>query len=381
MLSGVDLSERAEALRGRAPRRSPTVRVLAAFSRHTQCGLAAAGFAAGVDLDKLLKGTDLAVDYGQSPFAFARGKTFESLLARDGYEPVFALLRENLGFAPSDTRAVNLRNHFKPNRAGMADRAVATNELLRKIVGGDAAAPNLIDGAVFETELGGVVAYFEADSLAARSTGVVYPGEVKSFPVVDGRADPEKLGAALDQASVYALLAMLAVDSVGGDPHLISTKVLLITPRNVGLTPMLSTMEVSRRIDRVEELFTSVPDVLQVAEVLPRGLTFDPVAEAGGETGRRIDALDRIAEAVGLNYADSCLNDCGLARFCRDRLHAADDPALCGSLMTRMLPGVGTMERAVELSSGATPSPGEEAVALQLERARKYYEAALAETA
>jgi len=54
---------------------------------------------------------------------------------------------------------------------------------------------------------------------------------------------------------------------------------------------------------------------------------------------------------------------------------------LCGSLMTRMLPGVGTMERAVELSSGATPSPGEEAVALQLERARKYYEAALAETA
>ena len=49
--------------------------------------------------------------------------------------------------------------------------------------------------------------------------------------------------------------------------------------------------------------------------------------------------------------------------------------------MTRMLPGLATMERAVELSHGSAPAPGEEAVALQLERARKYYETALAESA
>ena len=84
--NSTDLSMQVDALRGCAPRQTPTVRVLAAFSRHTTCGLAAAGFAAGVDFDRLLAGTEVAMDYGQSPFAFARGKTFEALLARDEYE-------------------------------------------------------------------------------------------------------------------------------------------------------------------------------------------------------------------------------------------------------------------------------------------------------
>ncbi len=380
-MQSTDLSERADDLRGRAPRRSPTVRALATISRHTQCGVASAGFAAGVDFGLLLRGTDLVMDFGQSPFAFSRGKTFEAILARDDYEAVFTLLREQLGFAPSDTRAVNLRKGFRRNRVGMSDRAIATQALLSRMVRGDAMAPNLVDGAVFETEVGGVVAHFEADTLAARSGGELYPGEVKSFPVVDGRADPEKLGAALDQASVYALLAMRAVDAVGGDPHLISTKVLLITPRNVGLTPMLSTMQVSRRMERIEELFARVPDVREVGEMLPEGLTFDLVAEAAGNPDGRLEVLGSIAEALGVSYGDSCLADCGLARFCRSRLHAADDPAVCGRAMTRLLPCVATMARALELSHGASPVGREEAVALQLSRARKFYEGALAESA
>ena len=380
MLQTSDAAEQAARLRGRAPRRSPTVRVLASFANHTRCGLACTAFAAGVDVDHLLKGTELAVDFGQSPFAFSRGKMFEALLARDAYEAVFKLLQEHLEFQPDDTRAVSLRAAASLSRAGMRERAVMTRGLLQRMVEGDALAPNLIDGAVFETELGGIVAHFEADTLAARSTGELYPGEVKSFPVVDGRADPDKLGAALDQAAVYALLAMRAVEAVGGDPGLISTKALLITPRNVGLTPMLSSKDVARRIERVEELLGRVPDVRDVAAALPQGLTFDAVAEAAGNPGSRLNTLDVLTDSVGITYTDACLADCGLARFCRHRLHAADSPAVCGSAMTRLLPGVETMSRVLELSHGAAPQREEQAVAQQLARARRFYEAARAGT-
>lgn len=381
MTRSIDVSERVDALRGSAPRQTPTVRVLAAFARHTTCGLAAAGFAAGVDFDRLLAGTDVAVDYGQSPFAFARGKQFEALLARDGYSAVFSLLREHLAFSPGDTRAVNLRKGFRHDRTGMSERALATQQLLSRMVRGDAMAPNLIDGAVFEAEVGGVTAHFEADALAARSAGELYPGEVKSFPVVDGRADPEKLGAALDQAAVYTMLARRAVDLVGGDPHVISTRALLITPRNVGLTPMLSQQDISRRMDRVEELFARVPRIDELDDVFPAGATFAQVCETAGSAEARLEALDALAEAVGRAYGDSCLADCGLARFCRGRLQAAGDPAVCGSGLVRNLPGVPTLARAVALSRGAPPAGREEPVARQLARARRYYEAALAETA
>src|SRR4051812_47396544 len=43
-------------IRGIAPRRSPTVRVLSALAQHTDCNLATLGFLADVDFDRLLTG-------------------------------------------------------------------------------------------------------------------------------------------------------------------------------------------------------------------------------------------------------------------------------------------------------------------------------------
>jgi hypothetical protein len=71
-----------------------------------------------------------------------------------------------------------------------------TRSLLRELARRDLRAPNLIDGAVLETVDGGITAHFEADSLAARFGGEVHTGEVKSFPAVDGRTKPDKLGSA-----------------------------------------------------------------------------------------------------------------------------------------------------------------------------------------
>src|SRR5437867_2876447 len=121
-------------IRGAAPTRSPSVRVLAAFSGHADCRLAALGFAAGIDFDKLLARTPFAVPFGQSPFAFARGEAFERSLSRDGYGPLLSLLRDQMGFSVGDARIANLRTAYSRDRRGLLLRAHETRTLLKEIV-------------------------------------------------------------------------------------------------------------------------------------------------------------------------------------------------------------------------------------------------------
>ena len=363
-------------VRGGAPKRAPNVRVLAGFSAHADCALAALGFAAGVDFDRLLTDTPVEAPFGMSPFAFARGTAFERSLAEGGYGPVLALLRERMGFDVTDAKVVNLRSAYPQNREGMRLRAHETRTLLREIARRDPRAPNLIDGAVLETEIGGVPAHFEADSLAARFGGEVHTGEVKSFPVVDGRTDPDKLGSALDQAAIYTLLTARTVDGVGGDPAIVSPSALLITPRNVGLRPTLSVIDVSRRIERADQLLARAPDIRQLANELPPNTSFGPVADRDAEPERRIETLHTLADQVGTTYVSSCVTSCGLYRFCRSRAQACGSPGLVGEKGARLLPGVVSLDRAGELAAGAPATTVERPAADQLALAARIHQRA-----
>src|SRR5262249_17756025 len=156
-------------------------------------------------LDRLLVGTRFQSAFGQSPFALARGASFEKLLRVNDHAAALDLLRRPLGL-PADARAVNLREGYPPAPARMPARARDVLELLRRILRRDPQAPHLLDGAVLTGNVGGVTAYFEADGLAAAAAGALRVAEVKSFPRVDDRVDPDKLGAALDQIAVYIFL-------------------------------------------------------------------------------------------------------------------------------------------------------------------------------
>ena len=112
------------------------------------------------------------------------------------------MLRGLPGFQAGDACAVNLRIGFPKGPDVMERRARATADLVRKIVRGEAGAPDLVDGAVLAGTVGGRSAHFEADAAAALAGGLLRVVEVKSFPKVDERVEPERLGAALDQAAV-----------------------------------------------------------------------------------------------------------------------------------------------------------------------------------
>ena len=368
------IEQRLTAMRGSAPRRSPTVRALSAYAQHADCKMATLAFAAEVDLDILLKGTPYEAPFGQSPFAIRRGVAFERFIAKDGHAQILNLLRSKMGFAIADAKIADLREKPYPrNRQGMRLRADDTRSLVRQIVRGAPAAPNLIDGAVLQASIGGIPALFEADAVAARFGGLIHVGEVKSFPVVDGRADPDKLSAALDQVAVYILFAKYLVAEVGGDADLVSPDALIITPTNVGLKPTLSLQNVGSRIARSQKLLSKVPDVREIAAAVSAKVDFGVIADIKTDPDRRLETFHELADKVGTAYAPSCLSTCGNARACRERAFTACEPSLIGPEAIRLLPGVYSLQRAAELSDGAPASAAEREVAAHLARAGRLY--------
>jgi hypothetical protein len=370
------LERRLAELRGNAPGRSPSVRVLAAYSRHTDCRLATLAFSAGVDLDRLLAGTRFAPAFGQSPFAFARGLAFEESLRKDDYSALRALLQNGLSF-PASPRILNLRKGSPKSAEGMSLRARETRDLLRRIIQGSPDAPHLIDGAVLRTTVGGRLAHFEADALAARGPDQIRVAEVKSFPKVDDRVDPDKLGPALDQAALYILLTREEVLDLGGDPQrLVSDLALVITPRNLGLQPTLSEQRVGARMRRLRRVLDGIPSAADVAAAAPAGLSFGPVSDTSTPEERRLISLHVLADTVGTAYGADCLSSCGNARFCRERAFKSGSPCLTGSAASRLIPGVESLHRAEELACGAAPKGDETPAAALLERAARLYDQA-----
>jgi len=343
------------------------VRTLAKYAANSSCRLATLGFAARVDFDKLLAGTRFAAPFGQSPFAFRRGNRFEETLRENGHAPLLGLLGEALDYDTANARVENLR---KGAGRTMEDRSVRTRALVKEIVSGKRGAPNLLDGAVLSRSIGGTMAYFEADAVAAHFERPIHAGEIKSFPTVDGQADPDKMGAAIAQVSIYILLLRELAEEVGGKADQVTDQALVITAKNTGLQPTIVVKSVGREIDRAARILAQAPTADQLAKDLsPRVPGFGVVA--AGDPVARIEAAHELAEQVGTNYRPECLSSCGLSRLCRHRAREEGCASRVGSHLVRLLPNIDNLDRATELADGAKPTADEQSVAEQLQRAAK----------
>lgn len=361
-------------VRGQARDIRPTVRRLAAFANVHSCPTAAVAFAARVDTNRALAGTSLEVPYGQSPFAIGRGVAFEALLRQHGHAELRRVLTDGLATDFSLAAIENLREGYPPNRIGMTMRARVTSSRMAEIATAPP-EPIVLDGAVLRAEIGGLTAFFEADEMAIGVNGEIIVGENKSWPVVDGRpTDEDALGSALDQAATYVLLGRRTLGEAGVDPGRVSGEVVLVTPRNTGLTPVLHRQSVDARVRRVQRLLDAVPDVRDIAASIPASVTFDRVADASLSEGARLDAFAEVADELGRAYEPAnCLTSCGFAWACRRCLFTAADPAIVGGTLARALPNIASLGRVAELGHGAPPSVTEAPAAAPIERAGRLY--------
>ena len=264
---------------------------------------------------------------------------FERRVKDHNYGALIQLLRDSAGFPMTSVRIEDLRSRFPPNLEGL-------NSVLRKRSGFCERSPATRrcrehhHGAVLMCKISGRTAYFEADSLAAAANGHVHVVEVKSFPYTDGRSDPDKLGAACDQAAWYALLCRHGLIEEGLAPDVVSSDGFIIVATGLGLAPTMLLQSLDARIRRAERLLASTPNPDALLSQLPMDLQF-PAADTDPE--QRVELLEDVLDAVGTNYKPSCMQDCGMARLCRSRAHEASAISMCGSNVARQLPGVASL--------------------------------------
>ena len=207
------------AVRGRAPGTQPNIRRLAACTRsgHT-CPTAAVAFACRGGHEPGLRGhAGSKCPLVSRPLRDWSRDRFENLLRLHGHAELRRVLTEGLGVDFARAAVENLRQGYQPNRTGLAMRASVTKGRLKEIVTGPP-EPIVLDGAVLRAEIGGIIAFFEADEIAIGVGGQILVGENKSWPVVDEQpTDEDSAGSALDQAATYVLLGRRTLSDSGVD--------------------------------------------------------------------------------------------------------------------------------------------------------------------
>ena len=360
---------------GHVPRHSLTVSVLAAAAEHTDCTFSNLALAGRVDLEKLFGGTRYEPGTGADPLAVKRGRLFEEILKKDDYAELLNLLYEHGVAIEAEARIARLRDLPAPaGRSGLEVRAEATRLELVKIARRAWDAPTLIDGAVIRARIGGADAYFEADGLAAASNGALHVLEAKSFPLIDGRCDPMKLGAACAQAGLYAALVRAQLIEDHLPPETVSDNGFIVLPKNTRLgRAVLLRQNLSYHIRRAARLLELAhPDEAAVKRLAGRSF---PGLRAGA--AERIAGLSHLMDQAGTHYRPECLEHCAAAKLCRERAYKAGRLAILGDQAARQMSGVESFARLFELAAGADPLEHERQSALELTRARKLYRRAL----
>ncbi|MGW5666519.1 hypothetical protein [Micromonospora sp. NPDC003776] len=343
-----DTAQRLAEIRGGVPPRRHNARTIAALTGNPGCTRRAVLDSAGVDKPKLAERIGFPARFGQSRFAITRGNAFEAQVKADGGVELLRLVAERLGVpVPAEASWTDLGgDEDRPERS----RAALTAP-------GDGAA--LFDHPLLGLDVAGRRVHLEPDLVAARLGGRFHVVEIKSFPVIDGQADPAKVSAAAIQSAVYVLALRELLAATGGDPELVSHEVVLVCPRDFTNQPVASLLDVRRqllvlrrqldRMDRIDDLLAAVPG----------GFIADPAADP--------TALRAALSTVPARYAPDCLAACELAYFCRHE--ARGHTTALGRPVREALGGIDGIDEVLALAAGERAPDPEQAEAAALLRA------------
>jgi hypothetical protein len=366
---------RLDALRGPVAPRSHDARTIAALTVNPGCSRRAVLDAAGVDKRKLSERIGFPARYGQSPFAITRGIAFEKQVKADGCAALLGLLRSALGFDVPEHEYVDLGVDpdaaEAPGGGAAMDRA-ARYERTRALFGRVAAGEALLaDHPLLRLDVGGRAAYVEPDvvALSARPAGAsasaparLYVAEVKSFSVIDGQADPAKVGAAATQAAVYVLALRRLFNSLGVDPALVAEDVILVCPKDFANEPGAHLLDVRRQLAAVERQLDRLPRIGALVADLDPAVDFDLAVDppaAAGEPGREHRSAAELAKSLSVieaRYAPECVTNCEMAFHCRAEARAAGAADVLGRSVRDALGGIETIEEALALADGSASS-------------------------
>lgn len=397
------VADRLAELRGPVPARHHDARTIAALTANPGCARRSVLDAAGVDKRALAERIGFGPRFGQSPFAISRGNAFEKLVKSDGGVTLLHLLRDELGL---EVQAHDQDSDSNPDSRALADQWVElgagereeryrrTRDLIAAAAREPGAGPVLADHPLLRLEVGGRAAYVEPDLVAFRArprtsgadadadfntpgiTGSTpgseppwrwYLAEIKSFAMIDGRADPVKVAEAATQAAVYVLAFQELLAGLGLPTELASTDVVLVCPKDFSNTPTAALVDVRRQLAAVRRQLDRLPRIGALLDGLDAGLTFDLSTDEDGEPLQGGAELGKAVAAIEARYAPECISRCDMAFYCRDEARATGSTDLLGRSIRDALGGVGVMRDVLALCGG-DGSGGRGGADLDLER-------------
>ncbi|MCX4454313.1 hypothetical protein OOK58_19845 [Streptomyces sp. NBC_01728] len=353
-MPGKALRQRLAELRGPAvPPKALDARALAALAANPGCERRALLDGAGVDKAKLADALGSPSAFGQSQFAFMRGNAFEARVKADGGAELLRLVHEKLdpGAEPPTAGVVP-----DLSAVGPEGRAARTALALREAT--TAGIWTLLDHPMLALDVAGSPAFLEPDAVVVHPDGSWTVVEIKSFPMLDGSADPAKVGAAARQSAVYvlALEEVAAHLAQGGDPAPeVRHRVLLVCPKDFSNLPTASAVDIRKQRAVTRRQLARLTRVEDIADTLPEGTCFGPDLPAAD--------LTTAVESVPAAYAPECLAACELAFHCRDRSRAEGVVTALGRSLRSELGGLTTIGEVLAAAHGAAGDPDDPAVA------------------
>ncbi|MEU2260279.1 hypothetical protein ABZ557_08315 [Streptomyces sp. NPDC019645] len=345
------LRQRLAELRGPSTAPHPLdARALAALAANPGCKRRALLDGAGVDKAALARALGSPATFGQSQFAFMRGNAFEARVKADGGTELLRLL----GVAdPHGAHVPDL------TAAGPEGRAARTALALREATGAE--AWTLLDHPMLALEVAGSPAYLEPDAVVVHPDGRWTVVEIKSFPMVDGSADPSKVGAAARQAAVYVLaLERVAALTKGAS---VDHSVLLVCPKDFSNLPTASAVDVRKQLSVTRRQLARLTRVEEIASALPDGVSFDVESCSSAQ-------LASAVESVPSAYAPECLSACELALHCRERARSAGAVESLGRAVRGELGGLTAVGEVLSAARGESGDPADPTVSA-LRRAQR----------
>ncbi|ARP70379.1 hypothetical protein LK07_11970 [Streptomyces pluripotens] len=362
------LRHRLTELRGPdVPAKALDARALAALAANPGCHRRAILDGAGVDKARLASALGAPSGFGQSQFALTRGNAFEARVKADGGAELLRLAHAGLdpGAVPPEEAAVpDLTAHGPEGRT--ARTALALQEATRS--GGW----TLLDHPMLALDVAGSLAFLEPDAVVVHPDGSWSVVEIKSFPMLDGAADPAKVGAAARQAAVYVLALEEVAARLGAEAPRVRHRVLLVCPKDFSNLPAGSAVDVRKQRAVTARQLARLTRIEEIAGALPEDVCFAPDQPAG--------ELTAAVEAVPAAYAPECLSACELAFHCRDRSRATGTVTHLGRPLRAELGGLTTVEDVLAAARGMSGDPDDPAVAA-LRRAAALRAEALADAA
>ena len=363
----IDTEARLDQLRGAMPPRPHNARTIAALTANPACVRRAVLDAAGVDKPRLAATAGFPAPFGQSQFAITRGTAFEAQVKASGCAELLRLLRDTLSLPIPEVAYADLEDIG--GNTSLPVRHTRTRQLLTRTAASGEDAGTLFDHPLLTLEVGGRVAYLEPDLIAFRLHDRFHVVEVKSFAVIDGQADPDKVAAAAIQSAVYVLaMRQLVAETGAGPPDMVADEVILVCPENFANRPVAALLDVRKQLTVLRRQLSRMALIADLVVAFPPGVTFDLQLDADGVAHRPADEL---ADALGVfpaRYSPECLGSCELCRFCREE--ARGTTAALGRAVRDELGGIEYVDTAVRLADGdLQPGTGSDDAAVLLRAA------------